>query len=244
MITFQNVSKTYHDTKHSKVALSDISFHIEKSEIFGIIGESGAGKSTTLKLLNALELPSSGQIILDGTNLRTLSKKQLTDTRKTIGVIFQNINLLKNKTVYDNVALPLKIRGKVNKEDVEAALKFVNMFDHAHKYPRQLSGGEKQRVAIARALVTKPDILICDEPTSALDQHTTFEILEVLKQINQKFQTTIVIVTHELSVAKALCNRVAILEKGNLIDVISVNNTKPKSTSTSYSDWAKEVLEQ
>ncbi|MEG0327962.1 MAG: ATP-binding cassette domain-containing protein [Erysipelothrix sp.] len=244
MITFQNVSKTYHDTKHSKTALSDISFHVEKSEIFGIIGESGAGKSTTLKLLNALERPSSGQIILDGTNLRTLSKKQLTDTRKTIGVIFQNINLLKNKTVFDNVALPLKIKGKVNKEDVEAALKFVNMFDHAHKYPRQLSGGEKQRVAIARALVTKPDILICDEPTSALDQHTTFEILEVLKQINQEFQTTIVIVTHELSVAKTLCNRVAILEKGHLIDVISVNNTKPKATVSSYSDWAKEVLEQ
>lgn len=244
MIQFKNISKHYHDNNASFNALDNVSFKIEQSEIFGIIGESGAGKSTALRLINGLEKPDEGSILIDQVDLTPLTQTELRSVRKEIGVVFQNYNLLNNRTVFDNIALPLRLAKNKDCNAVSEALCFVRLESKINHYPAQLSGGEKQRVAIARALVTQPKILVCDEPSSALDPHTTKEILEVLKQINQQFGTTIVIVTHELEVAKMLCDRVAILEQGMLREVIQVNQHDIKSSKTSYAVHAKEYLTQ
>ena len=203
MITLKNVSKTY-ETKDGTVhALQDVSLTINKGDIFGIIGMSGAGKSTLVRCLNFLERPTSGTVEIEGKDLSALSEKELRMERRGIAMIFQHFNLLMQKNVMDNVCFPLRIAG-VSKADArkraKELLEIVGLSDKAKAYPIQLSGGQKQRVAIARALASNPKILLCDEATSALDPQTTKSILALLKEINEKYGITIVIITHEMAV--------------------------------------------
>lgn len=230
MITLANVSKTYQTKDGTVQALSEINLHINKGDIFGIIGMSGAGKSTLVRCLNFLERPTSGTVTIDGKDLSVLSEKELRMERREIGMIFQHFNLLMQKNVMDNVCFPLKIAGVPKQEAVKRGkelLEIVGLSEKAKAYPIQLSGGQKQRVAIARALATNPKILLCDEATSALDPQTTKSILALLKEINEKYGITIVIITHEMAVVREICNRVGIIgqgklvETGNVIDVFS-----------------------
>lgn len=205
----------------SHVALRDVSVLIQKGEIFGVIGKSGAGKSTALRCMNLLERPDTGEIWVDGESLLTLSDKALRRMRQKIGMVFQHFNLLASKTVYDNIALPLRIQGMSEKEiqlRVDELLFLVELQDKKQAYPSQLSGGQKQRVAIARSLASSPKILLCDEATSALDPATTASILALLKKINQHYGITIVLITHEMDVVKQLCHRVAVMEDGRLVE--------------------------
>ena len=238
MIHFRNVNKVY-DTP----VLDEINFHINKGEIFGFIGESGAGKSTILKLVNQLETQTSGSVIVNDIEVSNLSKKDLRTFRQDIGVIFQDYNLISNKTVYENVALPLKLRNKENDQDVKRVLEYVGLSHKSNDYPKILSGGEKQRVAIARALITNPKILLCDEPTSALDEINTQYLLDVLKDINIQLNTTILFVTHQLDVAKSICDRVAILEDHKIQDIVKVKKLN-KAPFTNYVKMVKEVMEE
>lgn len=226
MITLKNVSKTY-ETKDGTVhALQDVSLTINKGDIFGIIGMSGAGKSTLVRCLNFLERPTSGTVEIEGKDLSALSEKELRMERRGIAMIFQHFNLLMQKNVLDNICFPLVIAGVSKKQAKKRAvelLQIVGLADKAKAYPGQLSGGQKQRVAIARALANNPDILLCDEATSALDPQTTQSILELLQQINHDYGITIVLITHEMSVVQKICNKVAILEKGHLVETGSVS---------------------
>ena len=215
-------------------ALDDISLDIYKGEIYGIIGMSGAGKSTLVRCLNFLEKPTSGDVIIDGRNLAKLSNKELRATRKDIGMIFQHFNLLMQRNVLDNVCFPMELVGVKKKEAREKALeylKIVGLEEKAKAYPAQLSGGQKQRVAIARVLASDPKILLCDEATSALDPQTTKSILQLLKEINQKYGITIVIITHEMTVVQEICSHVAIIDHGKLAEhgLVSDIFTAPKS---------------
>ena len=230
MITLNNVSKTYNTKEGTVQALDNVSLTIESGDIFGIIGMSGAGKSTLVRCLNFLEKPTSGTVIVDGSDLSKLSDKELRAKRGQIGMIFQHFNLLMQKNVIDNICFPLKIAGVSKAEARKKAyelLEIVGLTDKAKAYPIQLSGGQKQRVAIARALATNPKLLLCDEATSALDPQTTKSILALLKEINEKYGITIVIITHEMAVVREICNRVGIIgngklvEHGNVIDVFS-----------------------
>ena len=226
MITLKNVSKSY-ETKDGTVhALQDVSLTINKGDIFGIIGMSGAGKSTLVRCLNFLERPTSGTVEIEGKDLSALSEKELRMERRGIAMIFQHFNLLMQKNVLDNICFPLVIAGVSKKQAKKRAvelLQIVGLADKAKAYPGQLSGGQKQRVAIARALANNPDILLCDEATSALDPQTTQSILELLQQINHDYGITIVLITHEMSVVQKICNKVAILEKGHLVETGSVS---------------------
>jgi D-methionine transport system ATP-binding protein len=208
-------------------AVRSLSLDIQAGDVFGLIGKSGAGKSTLLRLINLLERPDAGQVVVGGRDLMTLSRRQLRETRQTLGMIFQQFNLIQNATVADNVAFPLKIHGRHSRaeiaERVRECLRLVGLEDKALAYPARLSGGQKQRVAIARALAPRPQVLLCDEPTSALDSETTRELLQTLRDINRQLGVTIVIVTHELSVVEALCRNVAILERGELIERFAVD---------------------
>lgn len=235
MISITNITKTFDSKNNSFTALHNVSFTVQTGEMFGIVGESGAGKSTLLRCIINLEIPDSGTILFDD---KPMDKNMLRET----ATIFQNYNLLNNKTAFDNVALPLKIRNTYHEQSVTDALKFVGLESRRDYYPAQLSGGEKQRLAIARAIVSKPKFLICDEPTSALDRKTSQDMIELLNRINTELNTTILIVTHELSVAKALCSRVAILDKGHCVDVINVDRTLMDDYSINYIDHVKEVL--
>lgn len=215
-------------------ALDDISLDIYKGEIYGIIGMSGAGKSTLVRCLNFLERPTSGDVIVDGKNLAKLSNKELRATRKDIGMIFQHFNLLMQRNVLDNVCFPMELAGIKKKEAREKALEYlkvVGLEEKAKVYPAQLSGGQKQRVAIARVLASDPKILLCDEATSALDPQTTKSILQLLKEINQKYGITIVIITHEMAVVQEICSHVAIIDHGKLAEhgLVSDIFTAPKS---------------
>ena len=221
MIQLQQVQKQFEQF----TAVQDVTLHIQKGEIFGLIGPSGAGKSTVLRLMNLLEAPTAGSVIVDGQELTKLPTKQLSEARKSIGMIFQHFNLLNNKTVYDNIAIALQLANTPRstiKQRVEQCLQFVGMADQAEKYPAQLSGGQKQRVAIARALANNPKILLCDEPTSSLDPTTTAEILSVLQNINEQLGVTIVIVSHEMAVISAICSRVCVLDKGQVYETIDI----------------------
>ncbi len=234
MIRFQNVSKEFHTKAGNIQGLSNVSLHIEKGDIFGIIGMSGAGKSTFIRSINYLEHPTSGEVLIDGQNLAECSERELREVRKDIGMIFQHFNLLMQKNVLDNVCFSLKIAGVKDKEAKERArelLKVVGLEDKEKAYPSQLSGGQKQRVAIARAIANNPKILLCDEATSALDPQTTKAVLELLKQINRDLGITIVVVTHEMSVVQEICDRVAILDNGNLVETGKVDEifAAPKS---------------
>lgn len=212
-------------------AVHSLSLDIQAGDVFGLIGKSGAGKSTLLRLINLLERPDAGQVVVGGRDLMTLSRRELRETRQTLGMIFQQFNLIQNATVADNVAFPLKIHGRHARaeiaERVRECLRLVGLEDKAGAYPARLSGGQKQRVAIARALAPRPQVLLCDEPTSALDSETTRELLQTLRDINRTLGVTVVIVTHELSVVEALCRNVAILERGELIEQFAVDAPSP-----------------
>ncbi|MFC0343634.1 methionine ABC transporter ATP-binding protein [Epilithonimonas hispanica] len=221
MIELINVSKRF-TTKNKVVqALSDVSLTVEKGEIFGVIGTSGAGKSTLIRCVNLLEKPNEGKVIVDGIELTKLSDSQLTLERRKIAMIFQHFNLLSSRTVFDNVAFPLELEGKSKseiKEKVNSLLELVGLKEKAKDYPANLSGGQKQRVAIARALANDPKVLLCDEATSALDPATTKSILQLLKSINQKLNLTILLITHEMEVIKSICDKVAVIDNGQLAE--------------------------
>lgn len=242
MIELKSVSKKFNGQNGVFQAVDDISLSIEKNELFGVIGESGAGKSTLLRFINALEKPDDGQVLVDGVDVQQLTKKELRLHQKKISMIFQQFNLLSNKTVEENIHLPLEMYDYKHFLPMETVLDFVGLKDKRHSYPAELSGGQKQRVGIARALITRPTILLCDEPTSALDQSTTKEIVNVLKKAHQQFGMTVVIVTHELEVIKELCTRAAVIEEGKLIDTIQVNRKKEQKEFQSYHQRALEVL--
>ncbi|SFC68357.1 D-methionine transport system ATP-binding protein [Alkalibacterium subtropicum] len=242
MIEFDHITKTFKEKDRSFTALSDITLSIHEGEAFGVIGESGAGKSTLLRLINALEKPTKGSVTIEGVAVAHLSKADLRDMQKRIGMIFQQFNLLNNKTVAENVHLPLELHDYPDPLTTEEVLQFVGLEDKKNSYPSQLSGGQKQRVGIARALITRPDILLCDEPTSALDQNTTEEIVEVLKKAHKEFKMTIVVVTHELPVIKELCQRAAIMDQGEVREVIGVKRSDERGNVKPYHERAIEVL--
>lgn len=221
MIKLLNISKTFHQTERVITALSDINLHVPKGQIFGVIGTSGAGKSTLIRCVNMLEQPTSGQVMVDGSVLTMLSEQELTKVRRQIGMIFQHFNLLSSRTVFDNIALPLELDRRSRSEiktRVNDLLTLVGLDDKADVYPANLSGGQKQRVAIARALANNPKVLLCDEATSALDPATTRSILTLLKDINQRLGLTILLITHEMDVVKSICDQVAIISDGKLIE--------------------------
>ena len=237
MIELLDLSKTFLADKTIINALKEVNLTINKGEIFGVIGYSGAGKSTLVRCINLLERPSKGKVLINGTDLLKLGERELRAERKKIGMIFQQFNLLSSRTVFENVAFPLKYCG-LSKKDIEkkvlSLLDLVGISDKARVYPSQLSGGQKQRVAIARALANDPDILLCDEATSALDPQTTRSILKLLKDLNRKLGITIVIITHEMNVIKEVCNRVAVMEDGKVVEVNDVVSifSKPKAQIT------------
>lgn len=225
MIKFENVSKTFRTGSGEVQALQHVEFTIEKGDIQGIIGFSGAGKSTLLRMINALEKPTEGHVTVSGQVIDTLPNEELRRVRKGIGMIFQQFNLLNSKTVYENIAIPLvlnKADPAVIDKRVKELLAFVGLADKAGAYPDQLSGGQKQRIGIARAMATDPSILLCDEATSALDPETTDSILELLQRINREMKVTIVIVTHEINVIRRICNKVAVMEHGVMVEHGSV----------------------
>lgn len=228
LIEFSQVAKTFVLGKRKVEAVKDVSLTIQKGEIFGIIGFSGAGKSTLLRLVNQLESPSNGSIKIQGEDLSSFSAKEIRKLRRRIGMIFQNFNLFTSRTVAGNIAYPLKLAGMPKAEiktRVDELLKFVGLTDKANDYPEQLSGGQKQRVGIARALANSPEILICDEATSALDPDTTAEILRLLKKVNKEFGITILLITHEMNVIQTICDKVAVMENGEVIETGNVFDT-------------------
>ena len=218
MIKISNLNKYYGNTK----ILSDVNIHMQKGEIFGIIGHSGAGKSTLLRCINRLETYEDGSILVEDKEVKDLSENELRFLRKDLGMIFQHFSLLERKTVFENVALPLECfkypKEEINKR-VDELLKLVGIDDKKNQKPRNLSGGQKQRVAIARALALNPKVLLCDEATSALDPNTTKSILNLLQDINKKLNITIIMVTHQMEVIKQICSRVAIMEGGKVLEI-------------------------
>ncbi len=234
IIEIKNVTKTFSGKDQNVEALKGINLEIHKGEIYGIIGMSGAGKSTLVRCLNFLERPTTGTVVVEGKDLATLKDKELRQTRTQIAMIFQHFNLLMQRTVIDNICFPLEIVGvdkKKAKERARELLQIVDLSEKENAYPAQLSGGQKQRVAIARALATNPKILLCDEATSALDPTTTKSILALLKEINQKYGITIVIITHEMAVVQEIGTHVAIIDHGELAEAGTVEEvfTHPKS---------------
>ena len=217
MIQLSHIEKIYDSPSGPVRALKDISLHIEKGDIYGIIGLSGAGKSTLVRCINLLERPTKGTVVVDGQEITAMSDSQLRAARKNIGMIFQHFNLLSSATVYENVAFPLEL-AKTNKDVIQKKvtelLDLVGLADKADQYPSQLSGGQKQRVGIARALASDPKVLLCDEATSALDPQTTKSILELIKDINAKLKLTVVVITHEMQVIKEICDKVAVIQNG------------------------------
>ena len=240
-IEIKNLTKKFELKGHTVTALNNVSLSIEKGDIYGIIGMSGAGKSTLVRSINYLERPTEGSIVIDGTDLSGLSEKELRVKRRGIGMIFQGFNLLEQRNVIDNVCFPMEIAGLRRKEARKKArelLETVGLSEKERAYPSQLSGGQKQRVAIARSLATNPRILLCDEATSALDPQTTESILKLLKEINQKLNITIVIITHQMSVVTRICSNVAIIDNGVLVEEGSV----AKIFENPATDAAKELI--
>ena len=225
MIKLENIDVTFKQGAKVVNAVKNVSLDVESGDIYGIIGYSGAGKSTLVRTINLLQRPTKGNVVVNGVDLLQLKPKGLRAARKKIGMIFQHFNLMNTLTVFDNVAFPLKKSGKTKSEieqKVLSLLELVGLEDKVNSYPRQLSGGQKQRVAIARALANDPDVLLCDEATSALDPKTTYSILELLKKVNVQLGITIVIITHEMQVVKEICNKVAVMEEGEVIEQGSV----------------------
>lgn len=244
MIRLENISKDFVVDGKTVHAVKDVTIEIDKGQIFGIIGFSGAGKSTLVRCINLLERPTSGKVFLEDTELTALPYKKLREARQKIGMIFQSFNLMPSRTVYENIELPLKHNGypkDKRKHRIEELLSLVELSDKGNNYPSQLSGGQKQRVAIARALAGDPKVLLCDEATSALDPKTTSQILALLKKLNQELKLTIVIITHQMSVVKDICDRAAVMEQGEVIEQGYVydlfSNPKTKLTK-SFMDTA------
>ncbi|MDP4552540.1 methionine ABC transporter ATP-binding protein [Alkalihalobacillus macyae] len=221
MIRLENITKTYKSGGTVTKAVDSVSIQVEKGSIYGVIGYSGAGKSTLVRMVNLLERPTDGKVFINDIELTSLSTSKLQKTRQRIGMIFQSFNLLKTGTVYQNIAIPLKLTG-VPKKEIEARvdkyLEIVGLSDKHEAYPSELSGGQKQRVAIARALAHEPEVLLCDEATSALDPDTTESILTLLEQINRDFGITILLITHEMHVVQKICHEVAVMENGKVIE--------------------------
>lgn len=227
MIELTHISKDFASGGRMVHAVQDVSLSIGKGEIFGIIGFSGAGKSTLVRCINLLERPTSGSVTVDGKEMTALSARELRQARKKIGMIFQHFNLMPSRTVFGNVAYPLRGSGLSREQiadKVHRLLELVGIGDKAEAYPKQLSGGQKQRVAIARALANDPNVLLCDEATSALDPQTTKAILRLLKNLNEKLGITVVIITHEMAVVKEICDRVAVMEHGRVVEQGEVFN--------------------
>lgn len=221
IIRLENVSKIYESKEGSFKALNNINLNIKKGEIYGVIGMSGAGKSTLVRCLNLLEVPTEGSVYIENSDLTRLKESDLRLVRRDIGMIFQHFNLLMQKNVIDNVCFPLKLAGMKKRDAQKKArelLELVGLADKEKSYPVQLSGGQKQRVAIARALAMNPKILLCDEATSALDPQTTTAILKLLKEINTKYNITIVMITHQMQVVQEICGRVGIISRGELVE--------------------------
>lgn len=222
MIEFHDVHKTYRVAGREIPALQPTRLNIQAGQIFGLIGHSGAGKSTLLRLINRLEEPSGGRILVEGGDVTALDAEGLRRFRQRVGMIFQHFNLLSSKTVADNIAMPLRLAGGFSRAEVDARvselLARVGLSDHARKYPAQLSGGQKQRVGIARALACRPSILLCDEATSALDPQTTASVLQLLAEINRELKLTIVLITHEMDVIRRVCDQVAVMDGGAIVE--------------------------
>jgi len=227
VITLQNISKTYRTHNGILEAVKSASLTVEKGDVYGIIGFSGAGKSTLLRTINLLEKPDSGEVLINNVNITALPRRQLLQRRLSMAMVFQHFNLLTNRTVFENVSFPLEISGvprKERKARILECLETVELMDKIHAYPAKLSGGQKQRVAIARALANNPQVLLCDEPTSAVDPQTKETILYYLKQINEKLGITIIIVTHEMNVVKSICNKVAVMEYGQIVEKFNMSD--------------------
>nr|WP_134541298.1 methionine ABC transporter ATP-binding protein [Pseudomonas aeruginosa] len=222
MIEFHDVHKTYRVAGREIPALQPTRLNIQAGQIFGLIGHSGAGKSTLLRLINRLEEPSGSRILVEGEDVTALDAEGLRRFRQRVGMIFQHFNLLSSKTVADNIAMPLRLAGGFSRAEVDARvselLARVGLSDHARKYPAQLSGGQKQRVGIARALACRPSILLCDEATSALDPQTTASVLQLLAEINRELKLTIVLITHEMDVIRRVCDQVAVMDGGAIVE--------------------------
>ncbi|MBG6494252.1 methionine ABC transporter ATP-binding protein [Pseudomonas aeruginosa] len=222
MIEFHDVHKTYRVAGREIPALQPTRLNIQAGQIFGLIGHSGAGKSTLLRLINRLAEPSGGRILVEGEDVTALDAEGLRRFRQRVGMIFQHFNLLSSKTVADNIAMPLRLAGGFSRAEVDARvselLARVGLSDHARKYPAQLSGGQKQRVGIARALACRPSILLCDEATSALDPQTTASVLQLLAEINRELKLTIVLITHEMDVIRRVCDQVAVMDGGAIVE--------------------------
>lgn len=221
MIVLENLRKTYATPQRVSHALAGVSLRIERGQIFGIIGRSGAGKSTLIRMLNLLERPTEGRVLVDGEDITAYDENQLRKFRQSVGMVFQHFNLLNSRTVMDNVCFPLRLAGMNRRQQRERAaevLALVGLSEHANKYPRQLSGGQQQRVGIARALASKPRLLLCDEATSALDPETTQSILRLLVDINRDLGLTIVLITHGMDVIRTVCDRVAVIDAGLIVE--------------------------
>lgn len=256
MIELKHITKRFEGTNQIIEAVNDVSLTVQKKEIFGVIGYSGAGKSTLIRCINLLERPNEGSVELNGTDLTSLKPKELREARKKIGMIFQHFHLLQSRTVAQNIEFPLKgskLSKKEKQEKVRELLHLVGLEDKINAYPSQLSGGQKQRVAIARALANDPAVLLCDEATSALDPQTTHSILQLLKELNKKLGLTIVLITHEMSVIKEICHKVAVMENGRVIEsgtVVEVFTnpthqvTKEFVQSTTNLNKIQELIEQ
>lgn len=251
MIEIQNLSKNFISGKDNLIAVNKVSLRVEKGEIFGIIGLSGAGKSTLIRCINRLEEPSEGKIFIDNVDITKLDKESLRIMRKDIGMIFQHFNLLYQKNVYDNIAFPLQLEGwkkpEIDKR-VNELLEYVELTDKKTSFPSQLSGGQKQRVAIARAIANNPKVLLSDEGTSALDPRTTKSILSLLNRIRNELGITIVMITHQMEVVKEVCDKVAIMDGGEVIEVNTVENLfknpKTKTAATFINTVPTDIEEE
>ena len=236
MIEIKNLSKTFHSADNTVEALKNVSITINDGDIYGIIGMSGAGKSTLVRCINMLERPTEGSVLVDGVDLDSLSDAELRKVRRNITMIFQHFNLLMQRTCLKNVCFPLELAGVGKAEAKKRALELlevVGLPDKANAYPAQLSGGQQQRIAIARALATNPKVLLCDEATSALDPKTTHQVLQLIREINQKLGITVIIITHQMSVVEEICNKVAILDHGVVVEKGPVSDvfSRPKSAA-------------
>ena len=237
MIELKNLSKQFETLDGSVEALRHINLTIRDGDVYGIIGMSGAGKSTLVRCINMLERPTDGSVLVNGKDMGSMNQKELRAMRRKITMIFQGFNLLMQRTCLNNVMLPLRLSGadrKTAEAKARELLELVDLPDKANSYPAQLSGGQQQRVAIARALVTEPDVLLCDEATSALDPKTTHSILELIRDINKKLGITVIVITHQMSVVQEVCNRVAILENGEVVEEGSVAEvfSNPRANAT------------
>lgn len=240
MITLKNITKSYTTNNTQKLVLDNINLSIKTNEIFGIIGESGAGKTSLLRIILQLETPDEGQVLLNNLDLSLSENLKL--FREESATVYQDANLLNNKTCFENVNLPLKLRNIKDDQLVEKMLSFVGLEDFKDKYPSTLSGGERQRVSIARALVTKPKILICDEPTSSLDYQSTQAMKELFKRIQMEFGTTMIIVSHDLDFAKSICHKIALIDQSKLTKTFIIEPHSENHSPLEYREYVEDYL--